>query len=66
MGKLAGQPGMKREWPIIIMACHDKLLAGREPCVYCQAGKCREVNKGGFDIIIVLVLLTTSPKSCPG
>jgi len=45
MGRLAGQPGMESEWPIIIMACLDKLLAGREACGYCQAGKGREGNQ---------------------
>lgn len=51
MGRLAGQPGMKRERPIIIMACHDKLLAGREACGYCQAGKRGEGNQRAFAII---------------
>lgn len=51
MGRLAGQLGMESEWPIIIMACHDKLLAGREACGYCQVGKQGEGNQRAFSII---------------
>lgn len=51
MGRLAGQPGMKSEWPIIIMACHDKPLAGREACGFSQAEKGGEGNQSAFGIV---------------
>lgn len=62
MGRLAGQPGMESEWPIIIMACHDKLLAGREACGYSQDGKEGRGDHSVFGIISSIGYTANKPQ----
>ncbi len=61
-GQIGRPTGMESEWPIIIMECHDKLLAGKEACGYCQAGKQGEGNQRAFAIITAIGYNANKPQ----
>ncbi len=62
MGRLAGQLGWRANGQLIIMECHDKLLAGKEACGYCQAGKQGEGNQRAFAIITAIGYDANKPQ----